>query len=239
MRQAAGKFPHFLGWFTSYKMFSVLFALGKCGFLSIACSCVLTLKQHKKRSYLYEYGCLWTMHCYVLLLSMSFHNVRYLGTIIINAELKLAGGNLTEGFSSTQYVFQNTSNKPWFSYANTAYMLSMPWMTLSCITEKVKRIHGRNSLLLTLHMRILEVLQQQDIRQSSVSSSFPQGLLPIPPVNIPAQTQAADPALLCGHPRTALQGMYPRGPLAPCQLNCVVVYCGALWLSSVSFWVTW
>lgn len=179
------------------------------------------------------------MHCHVLLLSMSSHNVRYSSTIIINAELKLTEGSLNQGFWSTPYKFQNTSNKTWFSYTNTAYMLNMPWITLLCITEKMKHIYGRNSLLLTLHMRILEAHQQQDIRQSSVSSSFPQGLLPVPPVNIPAQTQAADPALLSGHPRIALQGVYPRGLSAPCQLNCVAVYCGAVWLSPLSFWVTW
>lgn len=39
-RLESGKFPNFvvLQWFTSFKMFSDLFPLDKCGFLSIACS---------------------------------------------------------------------------------------------------------------------------------------------------------------------------------------------------------
>lgn len=73
-------------------------------------------------------------------------------------------------------------------------------------------------------------------------SSLLQGLSPVPPVNVPAQTHAGDPALPCGQPRTALQEVYPSVLLATCQLdpsiNCVAVYCGALWLSPLSFWVT-
>jgi len=89
----------------------------------------------------------------------------------------------------------------------------------------------------------LEALQQQGIHQSSVSSSLLQGLLPVPPVNVPAQTHAGDPAVPCGHLRTALQEAYPRGLLAPCQLDrsCIlwqfIVGHSLLWLSSLSFWV--
>lgn len=74
----------------------------------------------------------------------------------------------------------------------------------------------------------------------SVSHLFPssllQGLLPVPPVGVPAQTNAGD----LWTPKDNTSGSISQQALSTLDpsVNCVTVCCEALWLSLLRFWVT-
>lgn len=106
--------------------------------------------------------------------------------------------------------------------------------------EKMKLIYARNSVLLTLPIKILGALQQQCIHQS-VTCFLPLSCKVYCQFHLwMSQLRPMQESSALWAPKDSTPGSVSQQALSTLDpsANGVTVYCGALWLSLPSFWVT-